>query len=576
MIPAMNQVRVNALLMGLGLLFVGCSDSKDNPLKSQTQATRAEKPHSTNETSGASIHFSDMANISGVTWVARNGEEGGMFGMLESFGSGCAVDDYDLDDRLDLIFAGGGVIGPGDEIRPLPIGLFRQLETWRYTPVTQAAGLQPIRHYNHGIWTADSNDDGFSDLLITGWGGLQLFRNQGDGTYIDITDAAGLRDPLWSLAAAWADLNQDQVLDLFVGHYVDWSPQNNPICKDAKLGQRNVCDPPMFRGLPCMVYLGNGDGTYRDGSDELGIHEVGKTLGVVIADIDDDGRPDVYVANDTLPNHLYQATSSGAYREVGLRSGVALGENASADGSMGVEVGDLNADGKLDYWVANFEKQTFALYTNLGHGLFNHSSRAFGVTAVGSEAVGFGTIIFDADGDGYSDIFCANGHVWVPNPVFDRRQLPYLFWNDHGKRLVNVAKSAGDYFTQKHLGRGAAQGDLDGNGTPDLAVTHTNEPVAILRNDVKNTNWLAIRLVGRKSPRSAICARVTIQTAGITQTATIKGGGSYLSTSEQNLLFGLGVATTIDSIDVTWPSGQRTRLNKIAAGQKLLLVEDND
>jgi hypothetical protein len=521
------------------------------------------------------IRFVDVAEASGVVWTARNGEEAGNFAMLESFGTGCAIDDYDRDGQLDLWFAGGGDFGPGHEILPRPVGLFRQVSPWRFVPVASAAGLEPIQHYNHGVWTADIDEDGFPDLLLTGWGGLQLFRNQGDGTFVDDTTNSGLNDKMWSLAAGWADLNRDQVLDLFVGHYVDWSFENHPACIDARSHQRDVCAPDRFQGLPCRVYLANGDGTFRDASVEMGVHELGKTLGVVIADLNGDFQPEIYVANDTLPNHLYVSQPTGVYQEAGISNGVAFGETGSSDGSMGVELADLDRDGSLDLWVANYENQVFAFYRNQGADNFVHSSRAYGVTAVGSEAVGFGTVALDADGDGYQDVFCANGHVHAPTLPDERRQKPYFFWNDHGKRLRNVADQVGDYFVHRHLGRGAARADLDADGRPDLAVVHTNEPVALLQNRTAAANWLTVELIGRTSPRSAIGARVAVVAGGVRQVGLIVGGGSYLSTSERTIHFGLGEASAVESLEVRWPSGTVTKLTSVAGGQRLRLVESN-
>ena len=525
-------------------------------------------------TARKSILFTEVTDRSGVAWTVQNGEEAGLYTILESFGAGCAIDDFDGDGKVDLFFGGGGKFGPKQEILPLPIALYRQLSTWKFFPVTGPAGLHPIRHYHHGVWTADTDEDGFPDLLITGWEGLQLFRNQGDGTFDDATERSGLTsDHLWSVAAGWADLNQDQVLDLFVGHYVDWSFSNNPVCFDTRRGQQNICDPTRFQGLPCTVFLGNGDGTYRDASSELGIHDVGKTLGVVIADLNGDDRPDIYVANDTLPNQLYELQPSGTYRDVSIENGVALGESNTADGSMGVDLGDLDGDGKPDLWVANYENQTFALYRNLGNDLFTHASRAFGVTAVGANAVGFGTVIFDADGDGLSDIFCANGHIWAPSMTIDRRQVPYLFRNEECRRLQNIAPLAGDYMASRHLGRGAATSDFDFNGSPDLVVTHTNEPVALLRNDTEIPNWFSLRLIGRHSPRCAIGAKVELVTGNRRQLGFVKGGASYLSTSDRALLFGLGPAASVDTLLIHWPSGQKTRLTNLPPNQRLQVIE---
>lgn len=534
----------------------------------------ADRNRSANASTSA-IRFVDVAAQSGISWTARNGEEGGQYVILETFGTGCAIEDYDRDDNLDVFFGGGGKITARQEILPLPIGLYRQTSPWKFAAVEVAAGLAPIRHYHHGQFTADIDDDGFADLLLTGWEGLQLFRNQGDGTFVDLTESSGLTsDTMWSAAAGWADFNSDQILDLFVGHYVDWSFKNNPTCLHTLRGQRDVCDPARFNGLPCTVYLSNGDGTYRDGSIELGIHDVGKTLGVVIADLNDDDRPDIYVANDTLPNQLYESQPSGQYREAAIKYGVALGEVGSPDGSMGVDIGDLDGNGKPDLWVANFENQSFAFYRNLGHQTFSHASRAYGITAVGSEAVGFGTVILDADGDGFPDIFCSNGHVMAPTVSLERRQFPYLFHNENGKRFKNIAAQSGEYLRQRHLGRGAASGDLDKNGTPDLVVTHTNEPMSVLRNETDIPNWFSVQLIGRTSPRSAIGARVTVTTGQRQQIGLVKGGGSYLSTSDRTLLFGLGENKTIEVVEVHWPTGKTTTLNNLQANQRLRLIED--
>jgi hypothetical protein len=555
-----------ALVAACAAWVSGCAPAPAPTVPAKTSpATAADKD--------PGIRFVDVAESSGVNWVARNGEEAGHFAMLESFGTGCAIDDYDRDGQLDLMFAGGGSFGSRQEILPVPMGLFRQLAPWKFAPAARAAGLESIRHYHHGVWTADIDEDGFSDLLLTGWGGLQLFRNQGDGTFIDDTANSGLNDELWSLAAGWADLNRDQVLDLFVGHYVDWSFKNHPTCIDVRLNQRNVCSPDQFQGLPCSVYLGNGDGTFREAGVELGVHGVGKTLGAVIADLNGDLQPDIYVANDTLPNQLYLSQPSGVYREAGIATGVAFGETGASDGSMGVELADLDRDGNPDLWVANYENQTFALYRNLGNDNFVHSSRVFGVTAVGAEAVGFGTVALDADGDGYQDVFCANGHVHAPTLPTERRQKPYFFWNDHGKRLRNVADRAGEYFRQRHLGRGAARGDLDLDGAPDLVVAHTNAPAAVLRNATPVANWLAVELIGRTSPRSAIGARVTIVAGGVQQIGLIAGGGSYLSTSDRTILFGLGAAASVESVEVLWPAGSVTKVGSVRGGQRLRVIE---
>lgn len=571
--PAVFRAQRWYLCLVIVALAFGCTNKPGPPADSATSPSLSPRPSPPSATAAVAIRFVDVTPDSGIDWTAQNGEEAGLFTILESFGAGCAIDDYDRDGSADLFFTGGGRFDDAHRPQPVPMALYRRVAKWQYAPVTELAGLHPLRHYHHGVFSADVDHDGFPDLLITGYAGLQFFRNQGDGTFTDSTPASGLQDSLWSLAAAWGDLNGDQNLDLFVGHYVDWSPDHNFPCVDTRSSQRVVCDPTRFNGLPCSAFLSNGDGTFRDASHELGLEEVGKTLGIVIVDLNDDGRPDIYVANDTLANQLYEAQPTGGFREVGIASGAGLGETGSSDGSMGVDVGDLDGDGRLDLWVANFENQSFALYRNLGNGLFLHASRPFGVTAVGAEAVGFGTVLFDADGDGWLDVYCANGHITAPNGGELRRQYPYLFRNVEGKRLENIAPHCGPYLTQRHLARGLACGDLDENGTPDLVITHTNEPVSLLRNETPITNWLAIELIGTRSPRSAIGSRVTVTAGGRQQIGLVKGGTSYLSTSDRTLLFGLGEATTADQVEILWPSGQVEVRKNLVARQKLQVIE---
>lgn len=555
---------------------VGCYSSSTGDASSAQSSARQSSSRSAAKPISCSIRFRDVTAECGVSWTIRNGEEAGLFGLIESFGSGCAIDDFDRDGLPDLFFAGGGRFGSTDQILPLPIAVFRQTSAWKFEDVTKHACFESIRHYNHGMWMADYDEDGYCDLLITGWHGLQLLQNQGDGTFVDRTDTSGMDDAEWSLAAAWADLNGDQLLDLFVGHYSNWSLSNNPVCFDLKYGNRTICAPTQFRGAACEVFLNNGDGTFSAAGKEIGIHEVGKTLGVVVADINDDNRPDVYVANDTLPNQLYEIQSDGKYRDVAIQNAVALGDTGLADGSMGVDMGDVDGDGKPDIWVANFENQSFALYRNLGNDIFSHESRKFGVMSVGTQAVGFGTVIADFDGDGNEDIFCSNGDVRSMTSPIDRRQLPYLFWNEVGKRLHNVAAQVGHYMGERHLGRGVAAGDLDGNGTVDLVVTHTNEPIAILRNESTIPRWLTVRLIGRASPRSAIGAKVTVSCGSKKWTKLVKGGGSYLSTSDRALFFGLANSESVDLIEIFWPAGGKSTIEGVELSRAVTVVEPAD
>lgn len=553
----------------LGVAVLASCEQPPPPPQAQPRV-----PASTSEKPTTPIRFSDVTAASGIDWTVRNGQESGHLAILETLGAGCAIFDYDQDGKPDICLLGGGHYSAAPAALPLPLALYRQTAPWAFTAVQQSARMSEATHYHHGALTADYDNDGFPDLLVTGYGGLQLFHNAGDGTFTDVTASCGLAsDHLWSTAAAWGDLNADGVLDLFVGHYVNWSFENNPPCKSVVNSTRRVCGPTDFQGLPSSAFLSQNDGTFRDASAELGLNLEGKTLGVVMADLNDDGPLEIYVANDAVPNQLYQRQPDGTYRDIALVSGVALGETGESDGSMGVDVGDLDGDGRLDVWVANFEDQSFAMYRNLGENQFLHTSRAMGIAAVGRLAVGFGTVIFDADGNGWPDIFCANGHVQIERPGEQLAQAPFLFVNAGGKRFYNMAAEVGGYFREPHLGRGAACGDLDGNGSLDLVITHTNAPAAVLRNETPIQNWVAIRLIGHDSSRDAVGAKVIVRCGTQQQVQSVKGGGSYLSTSDLTLWFGLGTSSEVDSVEVHWPAGGHTRLEHIRITERVVIQE---
>ena len=517
--------------------------------------------------------FVDVAGQAGVSFVPRNGQEAGHCSILETLGVGVALFDYDRDGQWDLFVPGGGQFGPNREIRGLRPALFRHDGEWHFREVTEPARVQAAPFYSHGAYAGDFDGDGFPDLLITGYHGLLLYHNQGDGTFVEVARQAGLISNAWSTSAAWGDMNGDGYLDLYLVHYVDWSFDKDPFCGPSPQ-RRDVCSPTEFNAVPHRFFLGNGDGTFRDASGEVGLVEGGKGLGVVAADFNLDGHLGYYITNDTTPNLLYRNDGQGHLSEIGLISGAALSDTAMADGSMGVDLGDFNLDGKPDLWVANFEDQTFALYRNEGDFVFQHVSALTGISRTRGVYVGFGTVFFDFDLDGDEDLFVATGHVMYHPQNSSTRQHPLLFENLAGKEFVNVASRAGPYTQDVHVGRGVALGDLDDDGRPDLVVAHTNEPVALLRNESRTEgHWLRVRLIGTRSQRDAIGARVRIQTGSRNQIRQIKGGGSYLSSSDPRLMFGLGPARSVDMVVVDWPSGVTQTLRGVPADQTLTVVE---
>lgn len=566
---------------GLGGYLAGCSPSersesadsklfaaKPMPPVSSASADVSLVPHPTR------IRFVEQTANSGVSWVYRNGEEAGRFTILESLGGGVGVFDYDGDGLEDLYFTGGGQFTGERELSGLAGGLFRNRGDWRFLTVTAQAGLDQPGFYSHGASVADYDQDGFPDVLVTGYGGLQCWRNQGDGTFQEVSQSAGLNDALWSSSAAWGDLNGDGMLDLYVAHYVNWSFDNDPFCAAPAPHEREVCPPRAYDPLPDTVYLSNGDGTFRDASQEMGLLSTGKGLGVVLCDLDLDGDLDIYVTNDTVENFLYENTGDGKLVDVALLSGTALSDRGTPDGSMGVDLFDYNRDGLPDLWIVNYERESCALYQNTGKLLFRHVSQPLGVTAVGGMYVGWGTACFDIDLDADEDIFVSNGHVIRYPTNAPLRQRPLVFENEQGKRFRNVAEQAGEYTRSPHMGRGVAAGDFDGDGDLDLAISHTNEPAALLGNESeRGGHWLALRLIGTRSPRDPIGAVVKVQTQQGFQVRHLRGGGSYASTHTRLIHFGLGTESVVEQVEIRWPSGGRQILEVSAVDRVLHVIE---
>ncbi len=525
------------------------------------------------------IHLDSRTSDSGVQFQYRNDEERGHFAILESMGGGVALLDFDQDGLLDVLLPGGGRYGAEqaggvDQILGVDSALFRNVGDWQFTNVTQPAHVRLSAHYSHGVAVADMNEDGFPDVLVTGYGGATLYRNQGDGSFVDATPGSGLTDTLWSTSAAWGDLNGDGFQDLYIAHYVDWSFDNHPLCPGPGDHPREVCPPRRFEPLPDIVYFGRGDGTFEDGTVAAGLQPDGKGIGVVLADIDLDSDLDIYVANDTVANFLYRNDGRGHFEDISMLSGTALSDRGLPDGSMGTDVGDFNSDGLPDIWVANYEHETFGLYRNLGQGLFRHVSQSMGVTAVGSGHVGWGTRFLDLDMDGDEDLFVSNGHVIRFPANTPLRQRPLVFENVDGRRYVNVADSAGDYTASAHLGRGLATGDLDEDGDEDIVLSNLNEPVELLASEsLKRGHSLVVRVIGRESCRTAIGAVAVATVRGRKLMRQIRGGSSYASSSDTRLFFGCGDVQVVEELLVTWTSGQTIRLTNIPCDQVVTVLE---
>ena len=561
-------------------LCSGCTSEK-----SSQEISTAKTRNALNDVSGADAPviakvpsvaaFADVTERSTIRFTYRNGQEAGHYAILESLGGGVGMTDYDNDGDIDLLVPGGGEYKTDKEIVGLSPGLFRNEGGGKFSARAIDAGLASAPWYSHGAAVGDFDNDGFSDVLITGYGGLLLFQNHGDGTYRQVAQEAGLTDSLWSSSAAWGDVNGDGNPDLYVAHYVDWSPNNNPICPGPEPSQREVCPPRRFEPLPDIFYVSNGDGSFSDVSATIPLRNDGKGLGVLMADVDLDGHLDIYVANDTVSNFLYRNTGDGHLEDASIRSGTSLSDAGTPDGSMGVDVGDYNLDGQPDLWVSNYERESFALYRNDGNFFFQHVSRSTQVTAVGGLAVGWGTVFIDFDRDGDEDVYVSNGHVIRYPKNAPLRQPPLLFQNDSGKQFQNVAPAAGDYMRTPHMGRGVAAGDLDNDGDQDLAISLVNEPMTVLSNESGTNNSLVIRLIGIQSSRDAVGALIRVQTIADQpqMIRLVKSGGSFASSSDPRQFFGLGQATSVVRVEIRWPSGIIQSLENVNIEETLVLRE---
>jgi hypothetical protein len=535
--------------------------------------------------------FTERTKDTGINFSFHNGQEAGNLAILESLGGGVGLIDFDNSGLYSIFVTGGGYYDGPDKkvIKGHPCKLYKNLGNWQFKDVTAEAGLDIDWFYTHGCAVADYDNDGWPDLLVTGWGRVALFHNEpapdGKGRrFVDVTKKAGLNDNLWSTSAAWADLDGDGFPDLYVCHYVDWSFKKHPKCdygkkdKDGKLVY-DVCAPKKFDALPHVLYRNNGNGTFSDVSQEAGLLEPhalneGKALGIVIADLDNDGLPDIYLADDEMAKLLYINRGHMRFQEIGVLSGSAYDDGGHPNGSMGVDAAAYDGTDRMSLFVTNYQSEIHGLYRNVGQpalwpweapsAQFNYASRVAGLGAIGNSYVGFGTRFIDYDLDGNEDLFITNGHVIrFPTPEDIILQKPVLLRNMRmpGQlpwqvRFKEVSAEAGPFFQTRHMGRGAAFGDLDNDGRTDIVISHVNEPIAILQNTFQNGNhWLGIHLVGNPY-RDAVGAKLTLEVGDAKLVRQVKGGGSYLSAHDPRIVFGLGPQQKVERLTVRWPSGR--------------------
>ena len=517
----------------------------------------------------------DVTAAAGLTFRHNNGGFGGRF-LPETLGSGCAFLDYDRDGWQDILLV-NGMDWPGHKRQRSTLRLYRNNRNGAFTDVTRAAGLD-VEMYGMGVAVGDYDNDGFPDLYITCVGQNRLFRNTGKGSFVDATQGSGFGGrAAFSTSALWFDFDRDGYLDLFVCNYVKWSAEHDVFCSlDGK--QKIYCTPEAYHGDTCWLFRNRRDGTFEDVTATSGIFDPSsKSLGVAMLDDDQDGWPDLFVANDTQPSKLYRNLRNGTFTDVAVEHGLAFSTDGAARAGMGTDAGELDASGRPTVAVTNFDNEMIGLYRPLGPGLYRDGAQQAGIGIPSRETLGFGCVFLDVDLSGSLDLVVANGHIDETVRRIRGRtgyaQPPHLFLNRGDATFRDVAASSPDFAAPK-VGRGLAVGDFDRDGDLDVLITTNSGPAYLFRNDQSAGNHsLRVRLVGTTSNRDAIGATVRIFHDGSSQARTVKSGSSYLSQSELPVTFGVGRRDRVDRLVVSWPSGRTEEFKNVAAGRAYDLVE---
>lgn len=522
------------------------------------------------------FRFTNVTAAAGLRFQHNSGAYGGKL-LPETLGSGCAFLDYDRDGWQDILLV-NGMDWPGHRRQRTTLRLYRNNRNGTFTDVTKAAGLD-VELYGMGVAAGDYDNDGFPDIFISCVGQSRLFKNTGKGTFVDVTKSSGLLGKQgFSTSALWFDYDRDGWLDLFVCNYVRWSPEHDVFCSlDGT--HKSYCTPEAYRGDTCWLFHNRGNGTFEDVTATSGIFDSSsKSLGVAMFDYDQDGWPDLLVANDTQPNKLYKNLRNGEFKEVGVAAGIAFSADGKARAGMGVDTGDFENAGKPGVAITNFDNEMIGLYRATGPGTFDDVALPAGLGAASRSTLGFGCAFFDANLDGLLDLAVANGHI--DETVRNIRgnvgyaQPPQLFLNEGDGKFRDVAQEVGGGFATPIVGRGLAYGDFDNDGNLDLLLTTNNGPAYLFRNDATTGNRsIRFRLTGTKSNRDAIGAVVKIFHGGVQQMRMVRGGSSYLSQSELLVTFGVGRSDSVERATIEWPSGRSEEYSNLETGKTYEIVE---
>jgi len=538
-------------------------------------ADQAPKPQQT----AIPIRYTDVRKEAGITFLQDATQTEEKY-YLETMGTGAAWLDYDQDGWMDLFFVQSAATDIYKPPKPLRSALYHNNGDGTFTDVTEKAGLGGEGHYGQGVAVSDFDNDGFPDIYVTGYGRAILYRNNGNGTFSDVTAKAGVADEGgWSTSAGWFDYDKDGWLDLVVTNYIEWSPKNNIWCGEHRSGYRSYCHPGNYKGQKTKLYHNNHDGTFTDVSDASAVGKPeSKGMGVVLADFNNDGWTDIAIANDSWPNFLFLNRHDGTFQDVALVSGMAASEDGRYEAGMGIDAADVDGDGWQDIYITHLDFELNRLYHNNRDGTFDDATYRSGI---GNKAIllsGVSTKFLDYDNDGWPDILQLNG------AMLDNVQLyhgevsykePLLMFRNLGKgQFDKVSDSLGPDFMRPIAGRGLATGDYDNDGDIDIVTNNRGDYPSLLRNDGGNANhWLEIFVIGTKSNRDGIGASLKLTSEGISHVEQSKGGMSYMSASDPRIFFGLGKRTKIDSLEITWPSGSLEKLTNVPV-DKIIAVKE--
>ena len=508
------------------------------------------------------VQFVEVTQDAGIHWIHENGATPEKF-LIETMGGGGAFLDFDNDGWMDIYLVNSGSHLRSSRKSAARNALYRNNGDGTFADVTQRAGVA-ANTYGMGVAVGDFDNDGWADIYLTSFGPNTLYRNRGDGTFEDVTTRAGAEVDGWSSSAAFFDMENDGDLDLFVCSYLSWSYEKNVYCGERREGYRSYCHPSYFETTPSVLLRNNGDGTFSDVTRQAGVDLPGKALAVVTGDINGDGLADIYVANDTVANFLFENRGEGRFEETGLVAGVAYGPSARPESGMGTDFGDVDGDGHIDLIVTNIDYENNNLYLNQGDGFFSDVTVTRDLGRVALLYSGFGVRLLDYDNDGDLDLVVVNGHVLDNIKLYHTAVEfvePPLLLENAGRTFQDVSDRAGDIWKKPMVGRALATADYDNDGDPDLLLVNNGQPPILLRNEGGDrNNWLGIHLKGVQSNRDAVGAVVTMSTDRRRLVRHRHGGGSYQAAHDPRLVFGLQEGESVKRLEIVWPSGLKQQI----------------